>query len=251
MAPRRRSIKKQTTFEPLAVASPRVYDVSAPPLHPPPVSGRRNPPKRSKSRLQMHMTAAPLYRDSVHVVRGFLKPEECAAWIRWAEAFGFTEARHAASSEIAFRDNGRVEVWEPNVAAGIWERLREMVPTEVDGWQACGCYEKIRVYRYRAGGQRFGKHVDESSPGSVEGTKTAITVLIYLNGGEAEDELEAFGAHDSVELLRGGETVSDAWFFFHCFLFLAFWTRGKRAIRLTVQPICVFLGVLSRSRWEQ
>lgn len=216
MAPRNRSktlaetkSRKVATREPQNDRPAVPHVVSVLPINPPAIPGRRHPVKRGQPRAQLELTSTPLYRDNVHVIRGFLQSAECAAWIRWAEAVGFTEARHAASREVAFRDNGRVEVWEPAVAANIWERLREMVPAELDGWRSYGCFEKIRVYRYLQGGQRFGKHVDESCPGSVAGTKTSLTVLIYLNGVERDDNANMHGADDGGggQPLKGGETV--------------------------------------------
>lgn len=115
---------------------------------------------------------------------------ECASWIRWAESTGFTEAAHPASREVAYRDCGRIEVWDEGVAGAIWERLRRLVEEGIRGWEATGCFAKIRLYRYCAGGiQRFGKHVDESC--DVDVGRTGVTVLIYLNE----------------EGLEGGETV--------------------------------------------
>ncbi|CAD7695324.1 unnamed protein product, partial [Ostreobium quekettii] len=135
-------------------------------------------------------------------------------WIRFANVQGFEDARHPATSDTAFRDNGRIEVWDERVAEGIWLRLKALVPERVDGWKACGCYEKLRVYRYKAGGQRFGKHIDESTGGTKPGTRTAITVLIYLNGSggagvgvNTEGEGTGRLGRDSEVELVGGETV--------------------------------------------
>jgi hypothetical protein len=50
-----------------------------------------------------------------------------------------------------------------------------------------------RLYRYTKG-QRFGKHIDESSVEESSGRETQYTLLLYLNGGD-RDELE------------GGETI--------------------------------------------
>lgn len=141
----------------------------------------------------LQLRVRPLYRDKVFVIMNFLTEEECAGWKSFCDKADFQDTMHAATKDMAFRDNGRIEMWDAKVADVIWARLRSFVPSAVDGMRAVGCYEKIRIYRYRAGGQRFGKHVDESTVGTLENTRTAITVLIYLNGAQSG--------------LRGGETV--------------------------------------------
>jgi 2OG-Fe(II) oxygenase superfamily len=188
MAPRRRA----PVVTPSAPApAPERREVWAPPIIPPPAQS-----KQRRRPVQLRLASRALYKTSVNVVDGFLLPAESAAWIRYGESAGFVEASHPASRDTAFRDNGRIELWDEDVAARIWQRLQPFVPETVDGWRACGCYEKIRLYRYRAGGQRFGRHVDESGPGTRERTRTAVTVLVYLNGGAAGGD----------ELV-GGETV--------------------------------------------
>jgi 2OG-Fe(II) oxygenase superfamily len=160
-----------------ALAQQQIHEVWAPPLGPPPYRDGGKP-----AHAAWRLACRSIYKSNVHVVDDFLTASEAAAWIRFAEDTGFEEARHTATRHTAYRENGRIEHWDPNVAARIWARLRPLVPPVVDGWSACGAYEKIRLYRYAAGGQRFGKHVDESNPGERPGTRTALTVLIYLNG---------------------------------------------------------------------
>jgi hypothetical protein len=165
--------------------------MSAPSLFPPSDSGGCGIDRR---KIERRLCIASLYRDKVYVVRDFLSSEECAAWLRHCQTLKFAEETHAATAQTAYRDNGRLEMWDSTLAVRIWERLRPLVPKTVDGMTAFGCVDHIRLYRYSsAGRQRFGKHVDESKPGNQPGTRTAITVLVYLSG-EAEG-------------LVGGETV--------------------------------------------
>ena len=89
------------------------------------------------------------------------------------------------------------------VLEAIFVRIRPFVPKELlDGTnrRPIGCATNLRLYRYRAPEQRFGKHVDGSHECEATGGSTEYTLLLYLNGGEEE------GA-DEEEALRGGETV--------------------------------------------
>jgi hypothetical protein len=164
----------------------------SPPLCPPGSNVCSESGRESRARLRL--LAENLYRGKVHVVRGFLTLDESAAWQRYCSSAQFVEETHKATWQTAYRDNGRLETWNLELATAIWDRLRGLVPARIDGMTAVGCHEKIRLYRYASSGrQRFGKHVDESTIGAQRGTQTGVTVLIYLNG-EAEG-------------LAGGETV--------------------------------------------
>lgn len=112
-------------------------------------------------------------------------PEECAAWIEYAEGIGFTDVYHAATSEYAHRDNGRIQYTDTSLAESIYDRIAPLLPPSVDGLSPCGCSSNIRLYRYRPG-QSFGRHVDESHA-SPEGV-SKYTLLIYLNGDDTKME---------------------------------------------------------------
>lgn len=131
-----------------------------------------------------------LLRDLIYGVPRAISPEECQAWISWGENHGFEAARQAASAGYAHRDNGRISVHSPEIAAVIFQRLRGVVPPEIDGRKAVGCSPNIRLYRYIVG-QRFGKHIDESNFEEELQAWSEFTLLFYLND----------------EDLEGGETV--------------------------------------------
>ncbi|CAM9912972.1 unnamed protein product, partial [Ascophyllum nodosum] len=143
-------------------------------------------------------------------IDGLLSARECATWISHAEEKGFERSFHAQTAEIAHRDNGRITLHSPAVAAAVFARVGPFVPAEMDGRSAAGCNANIRLYRYNVG-QRFGKHVDESVE-DENGRVSYWTVLIYLNGGEEGSvatggrDTES-GADEALEPLRGGETV--------------------------------------------
>ncbi|CAM9907640.1 unnamed protein product [Laminaria digitata] len=117
---------------------------------------------------------------------------------------------------MAHRDNGRITLHSPQVAAALFARVGSFVPAEMGGRYGASpvsCNANIRVYRYAAG-QRFGKHVDESVE-DENGNISQWTVLIYLNGRAAGLSGGDRGSGGSTEAeagmreetLRGGETV--------------------------------------------
>jgi 2OG-Fe(II) oxygenase superfamily len=172
------------------VISPAIYPTKSEEKH---LHSRKSQKKPAAIMRELSLRARPLYRGDVWVIDNFMTADECRAWAQFADEASFEEAQHPATRDTAFRDNGRIESWDLGLADRIWTRLEPFVPGSVDSLRAIGCFEKIRFYRYKAGGQRFGKHIDESVDGTQPGTSTKLTVLIYLNGPESG--------------LSGGETV--------------------------------------------
>lgn len=127
------------------------------------------------------------------------------AWRSYADASRMDRLTCAPTRETAARQQWRVTVESPELAARIFDRLRPLLVGAMveggrgggqslgasgggggGGWDgvvasAIGCAPNLRLYRYEVG-DAFGRHVDESGevPG---GGVTALTVLIYLNGG--------------------------------------------------------------------
>lgn len=194
-----------------------------------------SPPRLLHSLL--HSASPPII-----TVPTFFSPAECAAWRSYADATCMERLMCAPTRETAARQQWRVTVESPPLAARIFERLRPLLDGALvvgeggdrssvasgDGggrWNrvvasAIGCAPNLRLYRYEVG-DAFGRHVDESGevPG---GGVTALTVLIYLNGSGGEDgslgDGGGVGAPDGQEggtvkvegdgvPLAGGETV--------------------------------------------
>lgn len=135
----------------------------------------------------------------------FFTQAECMAWRSYADASRMDRLTCAPTRETAARQQWRVTVESPELAARIFDRLRPLLVGAMveggrgggqslgasgggggGGWDgvvasAIGCAPNLRLYRYEVG-DAFGRHVDESGevPG---GGVTALTVLIYLNGG--------------------------------------------------------------------
>jgi predicted 2-oxoglutarate/Fe(II)-dependent dioxygenase YbiX len=83
------------------------------------------------------------------------------------------------------RNNDRVIFDDAALAADLFARTQEALPTSLDGGKLVGYNERFRGYRYR-GGQRFAPHFDGAyfrpeTPTGRDGSQ--ITVLFYLNGG--------------------------------------------------------------------
>ena len=142
-------------------------------------------------------------RDDLFVVHDFLAPEECDDYTTLSESVGFGDAPITTSGGPVMRkdirNNDRVMIDDPRIAATIWDRLRLFMPERVQFWLPVGLNERWRFYRYDPG-QQFDWHFDgayERSP--LE--RSAFTFMIYLNGGVAggatEFNLKSRGATES------------------------------------------------------
>ena len=118
-----------------------------------------------------------------HIVEKFLTPEECKGFIDFSEKQGYQESLiRSKDGEVMnkdIRDNDRV-IWDnPQVAAQLWELVKDMMPADIEGYEPIGLNERLRFYRYRDG-QQFKPHVDGPYKKS-ETEKSKITLLLYLN----------------------------------------------------------------------
>jgi predicted 2-oxoglutarate/Fe(II)-dependent dioxygenase YbiX len=119
------------------------------------------------------------------VIPGFLTPQECRAFIERSEQLGYSDAPintlFGPLLRKDVRDNQRILLDDPDLAAAWWERAKELVVEEWFGWKAVGFNERFRFYRYDPG-QRFAPHMD----GCFErenGEQSHFTFLVYLNEG--------------------------------------------------------------------
>jgi len=121
----------------------------------------------------------------IFVVREFFTPEECRAAIDRAEATGFGQAPiHTAFGpqiRTDVRNNSRVMIDDPQLAAALWERCRDYIPLRLGDWEAVGVNERFRYYRYDVG-QQFDWHYDGAFQ-RVSGERSRLTFMIYLNTG--------------------------------------------------------------------
>ena len=126
-----------------------------------------------------------LIDKDIFTVSAVFTPLECEELIAKGEDIGFEAASVTTSSGPQMmtnvRNNDRVIMEDVSFAHSVWERVRSIVPQEIEGGAVRGLNERFRFYRYDPG-QRFKRHVD----GSVEnayGDKSRLTFLIYLNDG--------------------------------------------------------------------
>jgi hypothetical protein len=123
-------------------------------------------------------------RDDLFVVRDFLSPEECAHFVALSEAAGFGDAPISSLSGPVMRkdirNNDRVMIDDPRLAAEMWARLEPFLGALKGFWLPVGLNERWRFYRYDPG-QQFDWHFD----GSYERSpleRSAFTFMLYLNG---------------------------------------------------------------------
>lgn len=123
--------------------------------------------------------------EGVFTVEGFLSREECESYIALGEALGFGDAPiNGAFGPVMRKDvrnNERVMLDDPAVAADLWGRAREFVPQTKFRRQVVGVNERLRFYRYDVG-QQFDWHSDGYFQ-RPSGERSFITFMIYLNDG--------------------------------------------------------------------
>lgn len=128
--------------------------------------------------------------DEIFTINGFGTEQECDQWIAHSESLGYEEAtintEWGPRKIDEVRNNSRVIIDDPSLAADLWSRVASDIPFALKGWKAVGLNERFRFYRYDVG-QRFSWHAD----GCVRldnGQMSQLTFMIYLNddftGGE-------------------------------------------------------------------
>ena len=126
------------------------------------------------------------------MVHGVLLPQECQALIECSNKKGFTPAllniglrKQQYRPEI--RLNHRCIVDEGVVAEVLWQRLRDIVPSEWHGRNAQSINERMRFLCYHEPEQRFDAHFDGDFTRAGDhpraGETSCITLQVYLNDG--------------------------------------------------------------------
>lgn len=128
---------------------------------------------------------------SIYRISGILSEQECKRCIHAAEASDCFEHQSSPNSpEYAFRDHYRIRLHSPEIANLLWKKtgLKDVfsrIQSSACSGHPVGLNPVLRIYKYNAGKDCFGKHIDESD--MVEGGRTEYTLLIYLSttkGGE-------------------------------------------------------------------
>lgn len=133
------------------------------------------------------MTKDELDGDRVFVIHGFLTGEECAALIQRSESLVYELATVGGAIAEHVRNNDRVLLDDPTLAADLFLRARRFLPGVVDGWVLAGFNEHWRFYRYSPR-QIFKAHRDGSFVRDEIWEESQLTFMVYLNdritGGE-------------------------------------------------------------------
>lgn len=140
-----------------------------------------------------------LHGEDIFVIREFFPPEECAEHIRVSEVAGYDDAPISSSRGPVMRkdvrNNDRVMIDDPTLAAVLFARAEPLLPTDFLIWTPVGLNERFRYYRYTRG-QKFDWHFDGPFTRDT-GECSKLTFMIYLNdgfvGGETVFNLKRHG----------------------------------------------------------
>src|SRR5262245_41268044 len=90
--------------------------------------------------------------DYIFVLRNFLLPQECSAFIAESEAAGYEEATISTAAGFVMdknvRDNSRLIRDDAELASRFWKRAEPFLPPRIRNWAAVGFNERFRFYRY-------------------------------------------------------------------------------------------------------
>lgn len=118
--------------------------------------------------------------EDIFVIHEFLSDEDCDRLIARSEALGYEAATVGDVLVTEMRNNARVILDDPALAATLWDRARPFAP-RMDGCEAVGLNDRFRFYRYDLA-EAFAPHYDGSvCRGGDE--ESRLTFMVYLNEG--------------------------------------------------------------------
>jgi hypothetical protein len=152
----------------------------------------------TKSNLQIET----ICQGQIVIIPSFFTSEECANMINFVnKSIPLESASQSLMSKKgeAYRDNDRFSIEDIKFSQELYNSgLNSLVSnwsSTLTKKSAVGLNPNIRIYKYSTG-QKFGQHYDDSVHDSL-GRISEWTLLIYLNGGDSENDI----------FLYGGETV--------------------------------------------
>lgn len=123
--------------------------------------------------------------NDIFVIHDFLTPAECQHYINASEAAGYGDAPITTSRGFVMRkdirNNDRVIVDDPVLAAELYDRVKPFLPPNFLYWVPVGLNERFRYYRYTPG-QKFDWHFDGAFTRDT-GESSKLTLMMYLNDG--------------------------------------------------------------------
>jgi len=141
------------------------------------------------------MTKEELDPGKVVVIHDFLSAEECASLIRRSEGLVYEPGMVADVVIEQVRNNERILLDDPALAADMFERSKQFLPAVNDGKSLTGFNERWRFYKYQPG-QTFKPHRDGSYFRVKTFEESQITFMIYLNDGVTGGETRFFAGMD-------------------------------------------------------
>lgn len=134
----------------------------------------------------------------IMTVDGVFSPAECQQLIADSHQHAYHVAaitinRFQAEVRTEVRNNQRVIVDDPALAARVFAQVRAHLPAQLHGWELAGLNERFRFYLYE-NGQTFKPHYDASHAVN-DWYSSQLTLLVYLNDGYAGGETIFY--HDS------------------------------------------------------
>jgi prolyl 4-hydroxylase len=145
---------------------------------------------------------APVTRDDVapgcFVLHRVMSPRECRRLVATAASLGFTHAGLAVGGDtyrvnLAVRNNRRVVIDDPALAAALWARVRDRVDPRHDDARVRGLNWRFRVYEYQPG-ERFFPHLDVRTALPVG--ETRFSMVVYLDDAFAGGATRFFETKD-------------------------------------------------------
>jgi prolyl 4-hydroxylase len=132
----------------------------------------------------MYAAHIDLEKPLFWIVDDALTDEACSRLIQRAEKIGFDEATvnliGGDTMRKDLRNNDRIIMDDEELAASIFNRVKDKIPPEMMAMDCVGLNERFRVYRYTQG-MRFTPHYDGAFVRNTEEC-SCVSVLFYLNG---------------------------------------------------------------------
>lgn len=131
----------------------------------------------------------------VFTVARLLSAEECDALIQRSESIGYETFTIDGEAVPGFRNNGRAFLEDDALAAMLWARVGELIPSEVDNHKVIGLSPRFRFYRYR-GGESFVAHHDGVT--CIGESESKLTFMVYLSDVAKGGETRFYGLGPTV-----------------------------------------------------